>query len=438
MRTAAVLLCALASTVLPCQQMETLPGGARLVTVERSSLPLATIALYFARGTAHEPAPQRGLARFALPLIWLGHGDLGEQEVQNALDAIGGTAYAEVGVEHTSIQISCLATHAARALELLTGALLAPRFEPSIVERERARSLASIQHSLDQPEFLGQQAAVAAVLGTHPYADGLRLTEPERLRSWTRDDVVAGAHRLLAARDAICVLVGPRDPAVTGALRELLGKLPAGDPRPAVEPPQPRVPAPRVLEVPRRQMDQVYIQLAGLGRAAGDPARAATEVVQRIVASGFTSVLVDELRVDHGLVYGVGLTQPFLAQRAPFALITRTRADQVEEVLRRIGAALVRVREGQFPDAALAAARATLRADHAASLQTHAGIAWAIFESVRDHGDPLAWQRHLEALAAVDRDAAASAAALHDPEGITIVLVGDPAALERIEVSSLR
>jgi zinc protease len=359
--------------------------------------------------------------------------------VQDAFDAIGGTSGTDVGVEQATVWLSCLSAHASEGLALLHGALTQPRFDADIVERERARALAVRSQSLYQPSYLAQESFVPALLGEHPYAAGLLLPDPEFLARVDRAQAVAAVKAIVQPQLATLVVVGPRDDTLADAVRATFRSLPHGE-RERPPPPQaPVAPTQRdVRKIARPEMGQIYLRFGAVGFAASAPQRAAVLVCQRLLASGFSSVLLDELRVNRGLVYGIGLSQAWLRAPSPYSFITSTKAEQTEEVLNVTFAKLREVQAGTFTDEQLTAARNTLLADTAAGLETQLGVAYEVHEGLRDAGDPDAWRKELAAIAAVTRDDVRAIAGHYDPSRMTIVMVGTAEALARIDTSRIR
>jgi zinc protease len=340
-----------------------------------------------------------------------------------------------VHAEHTTVYVQGLAEHGRRGLELLHGAVTSPRFDPQVVQREVNQELAAVAQNKLQPAHLAQEAFVPALLGGHAYRGALTLANPDAIRGADPQTLRARAGAILQPQLCTAIIVGTKDEALLAAARGLLGKIPAAaSPTEPASLPEPAPAAGGVHRVERPQMGQIYIRLGGLGLEFGDARRAACQVFERAFAGGFTSALVDELRVNRGLVYEAGLSQYWLRTRSPWSLITSTRAEKCGEVLQVVFDQLRAAQQGRLTESQVEAAKNMLLCDIAAGMQTQIGLAHAVWESLHWHGDAEAWRQHLAAIGKVTLADAVAAGRLYDLEQCTIVLVGEQEALQRVAV----
>jgi zinc protease len=191
------------------------------------------------------------------------------------------------------------------AVRLANLAMRAPRFEASAVSRVRARAVAGARSALETPRGQVGRAFWAAAFPDHPAGrpgggtvETLSALPVEALRA---------AHARQLRADGLLVAVSGAVTAaqLTALLPALFAGLPAGAPPPAPALPAFRSFGTQVLQVRGPQSAVVFGQP---GLAVTDPEWEAAQVVLRILGGGgFSSRLMESVRVQRGLTYGIGV-----------------------------------------------------------------------------------------------------------------------------------
>jgi zinc protease len=200
---------------------------------------------------------------------------------------------------------------------------------------------------------------------------------------------------------------------------------------PVTRPTPPLPKAPRLVIVDRPGAPQSIVRIVQPGTDRLSPDRPALSMLNAILGGSFTSRLNFNLREQKGYTYGAGSSFSFLRRPGAFAaraaVFTEVTAAAVGEFLKELRA----VREQPFTDEERTKARAMLLDRVAEGLATSGGIA-ATFAELGLYGLPLDEpQRFIAALERATADDLLRLARKHiDPEGSTIVIVGDRAKIE--------
>lgn len=287
---------------LPIRVVEA--GGFTAWLAEDHSVPVVSVSWSWPGGAARDAAGAEGTAAMAAALLTEGAGDLRAVAFQDALrDAAIGLTFS-AGRDRMEGGFRCLTDALPEAARLARLAMSAPRFDADAVERVRARAIAGARQQLETPRGQAGRAFWAAAFPGHPAGRPATGTA-ESLATVT----VEGMQALLAAqmrRDGVLVAAsGAIGPEALGALmRDLFGTLPAGAPE--VPPPLPAFTAfgRKVVPVASPQ-SQVILGQPGIGPK--DPDWEPAQVVLRILGGGgFSSRLMEAVRVQRGLTYGIG------------------------------------------------------------------------------------------------------------------------------------
>ncbi len=439
-RRIAVLFGLLAMLPAQTPPEQRLDNGLRVVLVERPELPLVTFALYLRGGLLADGPSTFRHASLAMGCLWMGCtsptlGELDEEAMRAALADIGGESGSAVDLQDTRVQLSCLAPHAARGLDLLTAALFAPNYPDAVVAREVEQERNLLVRRSKQPEFLAQRALLQALCGEHPLSDAFALEDREgALAKLDRVALRAEHRRLVRPRLGTLFVVGPLSAELRETVLRRFASWPDTGDAPLAEP-RPITPATghRVIEVPRAEMTQVYVQMATLGPAPSDPQFAATHMFRMALSGGYTSRMQDELRVNRGLVYGITFTQPSLSIAAPTSITTSTRPDKVVELLDLTAGILRQTLAGDLPAPMLEAGRNLWLANRAIERESHIGFTDAMHRGLRLFGGLDGYAREIEAVRTATAADVLAAGRWFAPENFIVVLVGAPEDLAKID-----
>jgi zinc protease len=366
---------------LPPLRRAILPNGLAVIIAERRALPLVTMRLAMRAGSAQDPGLRPGLAAFTARLLRHGAGDRDEPAFAEALDEIGGLFGASIGLDQLALDAEFTTETWEQGRGLVLDALLRPRFPEAAVARERARSMAEIEQSHDEPEHVASRAFQRLLFEAHAYghpAEGTRTA----LEATTRDDVATFASERLVPDGAVLVVVGDVD-----AGRELdrwsealAGWRALG-----------RVASPPEDATPATGHRMVLVQDEGAGQAqwrAGNVAfRRATPyyphlvLANTILGGGFTSRLVQEIRVERGLTYGIGSRFVLPFSRGPFEMASFTKSASLAELHAIAVGTLASFREKGADQAELDAARAYVLGHHVRRFETPEGLASALADA---------------------------------------------------------
>ncbi len=330
---------------LPIQHWVT-PGGARVYYVESRGLPMLDVTVTFAAGSAYDGREHPGLARLTRQLMPMGAGQWSEQEVAERLADVGAVLTGHFDRDRAGFSLRTLSSDRERgeALSVLRAVLTAPRFEPEVLAREKARAIAGLREAATRPQYLGERAFHAAIYGDHPYGrdeDG----EIEAIEGLTREDLQDFHRRHYRAANATIVILGDIDRKGAEALAAgLTADLPPGEAPPPLPPvevaAQGRV---RVIPHPATQ-SHLYVGMPAMRR--GDPDFFPLVVGNYILGGGgFDSRILREVRQKRGLAYSAYSTLQPLQELGAFQVGLQTRREATGEALRVVRETLARFLE---------------------------------------------------------------------------------------------
>jgi zinc protease len=408
----------------------TSPGGISIWFVEQRGLPIVNIEAAIRGGRALEPKGKEGVATLVSYLLDEGAGDLTSQAFMAALADRSISFGVAANAENFAVSLSFLTEHKSDALRLGALALTKPRFDPVPVKQMKDAILVDQKQVEDSPE---SKAALAwwerAFPGTDYGRNGLGTAAS--VSALTRTDLAAFHARSLAKSRLLVVIVGDMDAKSAAAAADaLFGGLPKGEPD--AEPVPLAIAGPGSVTILRDVPQSVVVfGLPAIKR--NHPDFRALHTLNYILGSdGFSSRLMQELRVKRGLVYGVSTSLTTLRRSGVIYGSFATKNETAGDALNLVKAEFTRMRnEGPTKDE-IAAAKAYLTGAWPLAFDSNATIASQLLSFRLDdlppnYGD----QRNAEIEALTADNLKRVAQTYMDPSKMFTIVLGQPKGLAK-------
>jgi zinc protease len=318
---------------LPPIHREALPNGLRIVVAERPGVPLAAARLVLRGGSSIDPRGRSGLAHLTAITARRGTRRRTGAEIDLAVESLGADLGAGVDEDATYFGVSAPVEVLPRCLDILADVAASPTFPPGEVQRLRRREIASLAHDLDEPAVVADRAMLQAAFGEHPYGHPPEGRTRD-LGSTRRADVVALHREAYRPSAALLVVVGRvRTAEVLALVRRRFGGWRGSDDGVApLGPPAP--PRTSVVVVDKPDVTQTQVRIASAGFARRSPDYFPGLVASALLGGGFTSRLMEAIRVNRGLSYGVRSRFATSGAGGIFFISTFTKVETTGEIVR--------------------------------------------------------------------------------------------------------
>ena len=281
---------------------DVLPNGLTVVTIELPHLHSASVVMYSRVGSRYESSTDNGLSHFLEHMLFRGTERLPDAYALNhAIEALGGTLYAETGRDYSLYQISLHPETLLPGLELFGEIFAQPSFSDVDVERRIVLEEMHEDHDEDGRLVNIDDLSRLAVWPDHPL--GYRITGPyDNVERFDDADVRRHFQSHYGARNMVLAVSGAvkRDD-VIGVLHRVFGALPSGEKFETSPPPESQT-EPRFLSV-RREGSQTNVQVLFRAFPETDPDFPALIVLGRIVDDGMSTRLHRRIVDELGLAY---------------------------------------------------------------------------------------------------------------------------------------
>ena len=413
---------------LPPYTRATLKNGLTVLVMPSRRLPLVEFRLVARAGAASDPAGKEGLASLLSDLLTQGAGARDAQRIAEDIAFVGGSLRAATSAEQLVVTCEVLRKDFATGLELFHDVVVTPTFPAEEFARKQDEALAGIAASKDDPSSIADNMLLPFLMSENPL--GHPVVGYERtVRALTRDDVSAFHHRFVTPENAMLAVVGDVDAKATfAALEKAFADWKPGADKPAADPPPlSRTGGRRVRIVNKPEVTQTQIRFGGLGVPRNHPDYYPITVANTVLGAGFTSRLVNEIRVNQGLTYSIASRFNMYRNTGTLTVDTFTKnatlRKTIDETLRVIREFVT----GGPTEAELAKAKRYLTGQFPLGLQAPDQLATQLLSLEFYRLDPKFVETFGERINAVTmEDARRAAKAYFNPEDFSILVVSNP------------
>jgi zinc protease len=294
-----------AEITLPEPDVIQLENGLTVQVIERSNLPLFSFQLTFRAGSTHDPVGKEGLASLASDMLMRGTETRTAKGIADEVAFGGGTLSNFCAKVSAGFQGEFLAEQGENAFEILADLVYHSSVTDEELNKTKERTLGGLASRKENPATVAGEAIFNAILGDSRYAHFSGGT-PETVAPLTRDDVVEYIADHYTPDNCILVVAGDVD---TETVKEWVSKYFVGwtGTTRAVPPdaPFPTVTGTEVIIYDKLDATQTQIRIGGNGMPMNHEDYHALEVARTVYGGSFTSRLMQEIRVNRGLTYGV-------------------------------------------------------------------------------------------------------------------------------------
>ena len=283
-----------------------LDNGMIVYLLEDHELPIIDISVRIRTGSLYEPADKVGLASITGAVMRTGGttsktGD----ELDEILENLAASVETGIGDDSGSASMSVLKEDLDTGLSILADILMNPAFREDKIELEKVQHRSGIARRNDNPGGITRREFSKLIYGADsPYA---RTTEYDTINSITRDDLVAFYQKFFRPNNIILGVLGDFDSEMM--LAKIQGAFQGWEPAEINLPEKPKIPetyGKRIALVNKEDVNQTNIRMGHIGWLRKNEDYPALVVMSQILGIGFSSRLINSIRVEKGLAYSVG------------------------------------------------------------------------------------------------------------------------------------
>ena len=422
----------LRSFTMPQPKRVVLPNGMTLFLQEDHELPLVRGTAMIRGGSRDVDAGKAGLVGI-YSQAWRTGGTATKtgDQLDEQLEARAARVETSGGVDSTSVSMNVLKADFDTVFPIFLDVLRNPEFRQEKIDLAKTQASTGISRRNDEPdEILGRESTKLGYGANSPYA-----AQPEysTIGSITRDDLLAFHKRFVHPNNIILGFVGDFDSAqMEKKIRAALGSWARGPQ--AAKPADVIAPAkPGIYFVSKDDVTQANIAMVHPGTTRNSPDYAAIAVMNEMFSGGFSGRLMQHLRTQRGLTYGVGggigtaWDYPGLF-RVQMATKSGTTLESVDALRGEVASLLT----SPFTEQELGLAKESILNAHVFSMDSRAKMLQQQMQ-LEFYGYPADWyQRYPELIGKVtNEDVTRVAKKYVTPDKLAILVVGNEKEFEK-------
>jgi len=308
--------------------LHTLPNGLRALVLPLPQAVTASVSVFIATGSVHEPRALSGIGHVVEHMVFKGTAQRDAHRINLDAEQLGAEVNAHTDKDHSAFHMRGLPAHALSFVPMLADLVLTPSFPADELERERQVLLQEYAEDEDDPMSTAFRLFDHASYGRHPLGQPT-IGQRANIERFQRADLARWVAQQFTAANTVVAMSGPGAPdAFFAAVDAAFGAMPAGRPN--------TVPAPvwqgglrtRRLDAGSQSHGVLGFPLPAL--AADDPAG---ELAALAFGEGMSAPLLAELRERRGLVYYAACSADLLAMAGEFVVEASFAPDKLGEVL---------------------------------------------------------------------------------------------------------
>lgn len=356
----------------------TTSSGVRVTAIQRGVIPLVAVRLLVAAGSTTDPVGKDGLSDFTARLMRRGTKKHSADELNEAVEFVGASLSLGSQEDYLTLSISTSAEHFEDMLEVLAEVARTPSFPERELQIEKARAIAQFANDLDDPALIADRELTRAMYGAHPYGHDVGGSA-RTVKTFTREDLVRFHRERIGPKVAWLTVVGPLDPErVTAAADRVFSGWTGGPDAPQWPPEVTQIaPVIRVVDKPDQTQSQVRFGGPGFAKVL-TPGYFPSILMNVALGAGFTSRLVNEIRVNRGLSYGASSHFDALKTAGSFQVSSFTKTETTGELVQVALDEVEKMRKGGLTAPELKNAQTYLRGLYPLRTETNEALAAAI------------------------------------------------------------
>lgn len=348
------------------------PSGQKFWLLQDDFVPVISLSMGFASGSAFDGVDQQGASLMVASLMSEGAGDLDAQAFHATLNDHAIDMAFSAGRDGFTVSMQTLTHHQDVAIDLLAKALTQAKFDHDDIERIRTTQIARLKNSLKNPDWRASRLLLSRAYGqTHPYArnSGGTLTS---LAALTQEQIQE-RYKMIVNRQHLNIAIA--------------GSLSAQEAGVMVDRILTDVPAHAVDHVDETVFDsagvsifhpfsgpQTRLRMVWPAPRIGDDDYAAASLLSYTLGGGFGSRLMEEIREQKGLTYGINAYLMGMQKAGRLVVSTAAQHDNIAQIISSTDTIVAQFMQEGITPQELATAKAYLIGSYPLALTSTARI----------------------------------------------------------------
>ncbi|MCJ7579494.1 MAG: insulinase family protein, partial [Candidatus Aminicenantes bacterium] len=183
-----------------------LSNGLGLTVIRQNKTPVMHLRMVISKGESSSPENLPGMATFTANMLNRGAGSLNSDQIEEAIESIGGKLDTVVYPDYTLFSFSFLEDNLDDALEILSTMFMEPTFLQLEIDNIKRTMFYDIRQKLTDPEFLAKKILYHILFHNHPFKN--IMFNDDVIKNYDREALVSFFDSYYRPNNTQIVLIG--------------------------------------------------------------------------------------------------------------------------------------------------------------------------------------------------------------------------------------
>ncbi len=317
-------------------QVNTLENGLKYVIIPDKKLPLVQVRVIFNGGARLDPIKNQGLTYLTAQLLLKGTTKRTAKQIAEEFEFLGSTIDISTNYDYSMISTEFLKYNFEIGMNTLAEIITAPAFDGKEIDKEKDKLISELKSSLENSSYLANQFFSKILFEGHPYSNSIKGTI-KQVNDISAKQIRKHYKNYFIPNETMLIIYGDIDNERTELLiKDLFQNWSKGDKIKFEDKPINKLNNLKIVLIDKPGLTQTQIRIGNIGINQTNADEIPISIVNTILGNGFTSRLVEEIRVKRSLTYGANSSFQKFQQSGMFLISTFTKNETVGEVVQII------------------------------------------------------------------------------------------------------
>lgn len=350
-------------------EITTLPGGFRVITLNRPELETVSLGIWIKTGSSFETAAMNGISHFLEHMVFKGTEHRSVADISEQIEDVGGQINAYTAREFTAFYAKMLKNDVELAVDVISDIIQNSTFPQDELTKEQDVVVQEIKQSLDTPDDIIFDYMQMSAFPDQPIGRMI-LGDEASVRSFSRETIKSYLHTNYAAENMMACAVGNiKHQDFVRMVTERFAGLQLKTS--FVAEPQKYVGG---FFAEPRDIEQAHIALGFRAFPYYNEAYYPSMILSTVLGGGTSSRLFREIREKRGLVYTVYSFANSHTQSGLMGIYAGTGKDELQQLMPVVCDEISKVCNQKIDDVELRRAQVQMKASMMMALESSSAI----------------------------------------------------------------
>lgn len=311
-------------------------NGLTTYVIENNRFPIIHLKILFNGGSRVDPEKSEGLTYLTTKLLLKGTERYSARQIAEEFEFLGSTININTTFDYSELSTELLKSNFEKGLEIISEMIQNPSFPSDEIKKEKEKLISELKSTLENPSILANLYFNKFLFGESAYGKPVK-GNLKSINNINSRQIKSHYKKFFLPQNTKIIIFGNiSTKSANDLIKKYFDKWKANStemPKQKDINPQSKT---QIFIVNKPEMTQSQIRVGSIGIAQNSKDEIPLMIANTILGDGFTSRLVDEIRVKRSLTYGVRSSFSKFHESGRFLISTFTKTNSTGEVIKLI------------------------------------------------------------------------------------------------------